>query len=894
MPDERPNPDLLLAQIQQEEGRRTRGRLKVFFGAAPGVGKTYAMLEEGRAKAAEGADVLVGYAEPHIRTDTEALLLGMELLPYKIVDYRGIKLKEFDLDAALARRPALILIDELAHSNSPGMRHAKRYQDVQELLDAGIDVYTTLNVQHLESVNDIVERITGAKVRETLPDSVLDEADEVELVDTSPEELLVRLREGKVYVPDKADRALRNFFSKGNLLALRELALRRTAERVDVQMRDFRRTHAVRETWPAAERILVSVGPSPLSARLVRAARRMAAGLNAEWIAAYVEKPDAARMSQRDRDRVNQNLRLAEQLGARTVTLSGEDVADEIIAYAHAHNVTKLVIGKSDEPRWKEFLFGSVVDDLVRRSGDIDVYIIRGREEETIRRSVTPGPRAPIQWRSLLPATLIIAACTGLSWLMWRHFELSNLIMVYLLGVVTVAALYDRAVAAYASILSVLAFDFFFVPPYYTFAVADGQYFVTFGVMLVTALIISTLTDRIRQQAVLARERERRTTALLDLSRELAGTRGLDGIAKAAVRHVCEVFACQDVLLTQSAQHHLEIKATSKTDLNLDEKERSVAQWVFEHDQPAGSGTSTLPAASGLYLPLVSSRRTAGVLGIFPSRAGQFHDPEQMHLLEAFANQAALAIERAMLAEEAQQAWERIEAELIRNTLLSGVSHDLRTPLAGILGAASSLLESNLPPEAQREMLQTISGEADRMDRLINNLLDMTRLESGGLQLKKDWHSIQELIGAALHRLDNRLRGRDVKVCMPEDLPMIPMDDVAIEQVLINILDNAAEYTPAGTPIEITAAASADSVTIDIADHGPGLPPENPNRVFEKFYRGPAAKNRRGIGLGLAICQGIIHAHGGTISAINRAGGGAVFRMTLPIQGSPPTADTSA
>ncbi|HZL33700.1 MAG TPA: sensor histidine kinase KdpD [Tepidisphaeraceae bacterium] len=890
--DYRSNPDALLTQMKQHENDRQHGRLKVFFGAAPGVGKTYAMLEEARKRAAEGVNVLIGYAEAHIRPDTEALLLGMDILRYKIVEYRGAVLKEFDLDAALAKKPQLIVIDELAHTNAPGLRHQKRWQDVGELLDAGIDVYTTLNVQHLESVNDVVERITGVAVRETLPDSVLENADEVELVDTSPEELLERLSEGKIYRRDIAQRAIHHFFNKGNLIALRELALRKTAERVDAQMQDFRRDHAVKTTWAASERILVCVSPSPLSARLVRSARRLAAGFKANWIAAYVETPRTATLSPRDRERVSQTLRLAQQLGAQCVTLSGQNIAEELVNYARAHNVTKIVIGKPQRPRWLDVLRGSVVEDLIRSSGQIDVYVIRGEADKS---SPAPAdlPARPVPWWDYLLATGTVAAATAVCWLMHGHFELSNLIMVYLLGVVAVATRMGRGPAILASFLSVGAFDFFFVPPQWTFAVSDTQYFVTFAVMLLVAIVISTLTHRVRQQAQAARSREKRTAALFSLSRELAATREMDNLLDAVVRQVGDLFDSQTLVLMPRDDGRLTVQARGTKTYDVDDKELGVARWVFDHDQPAGLGTATLPAARALYLPLIGSRGTVGVLGVCPASKGAFDDPEQLRLLESFANQSALAIERARLAQEASAAWERVEAEFLRNTLLSSVSHDLRTPLAAITGAASSLMQTGpaLGESARRELAATIYEESERMERLINNLLDMTRLESGGVRPNKEWQPLQEVIGSALHHLDARLAGRAVKVNLPPDLPLVNIDAVAIGQVLSNLLENALQYTPAGSAIDINVSHMDKSVIVEVRDHGPGLPPGTQEQVFQKFFRAhPAGVDgaHRGIGLGLAIARGIVDAHGGCIVADNASDGGAVLRFTLPLEGAPP------
>lgn len=895
MTDDRPSPDALLEQIQHEERKKGRGTLKVFFGMAPGVGKTYAMLEEARARAADGTDVVVGYAEPHIRPDTEAILLGMEILPYKIVEYRNTKLKELDLDAALARHPSLLLVDELAHTNAPGMRHQKRWQDVMELLDAGISVFTTLNVQHIESINDIVERITGVKVRETLPDSVLEQADEVELVDIAPEELLERFRKGKVYRPEQAERAATHFFTKGNLIALRELALRATAQRVDAQMQAFRKENFVKQAWTATERILVCIGPSRMSRRLLRTARRLAAGLRADLVAAYVETPEAQKLSQDDRRRLDSTLTLAGQLGARTVTLSGEDVAAELLAYAQGHDVTKIVIGKPQQRRWREFLHGSVVDRLVRQSGKIDVYIIRAQPEDSDEAS----PKTVHRRRDLkgyLAAFGVNAMATLTGFGIHRFIDVANanVLMLYLLGVLWVASRYSRGAAVLASVMAVAAFDFYFVPPYLTFAVSDQQYIVTFAVMLATALLISTLTHRVRFQAEAARVREIRAAALYALTRDLAMAASLEAIVAAAVHHAGSVTGGRVMLLVSDEKGHIRLVGDTEKERTLAEKEASVAQWTIEHDQPAGRNTATLPAAEATYLPLKAGEVTVGVMGLFPGASEESTwRPDNAPFLEAFASQIALAIERAKAAEEARLAWERVESELLRNTLLSGVSHELRTPLAAITGAASTLRASTeIRPEVQHQLLESICEESERMERLITNLLDMTRLESGGLALKKDWQDVHEIIGSALRRMDRYLQGREVSLFLPGDLPLVQADAVALEQVIINLLDNAVQYTPAGSPLEIRAMSEGQLV-VEVSDHGPGLQPGTEKKVFEKFFRADPTEKRRGIGLGLAICKGIIESHGGQISAMNRGGGqGAVFRFTLPLPEKQPSLST--
>ncbi|HVH66694.1 MAG TPA: sensor histidine kinase KdpD [Gemmatimonadales bacterium] len=890
MAERRPDPEALLAEVREQERRAGRGRLKIFFGASPGVGKTYAMLEEARAKRREGVDVVIGVVETHGRAETAALLEGLEVLPRRAIEYRGITLHEFDLDAALARRPTLLLVDELAHTNAPGSRHARRSQDVEELLAAGINVYTTLNVQHLESLHDVVAQITGVQVRETVPDSILDQADELELADLSADDLLTRLREGKVYVPDQAARAVERFFRKGNLIALRELALRRTAERVDAQMRGYMREHGIRETWPAGERLLVAIGPNPAGARLVRAGKRMTTTLKCDWMVLYVEAP-GQRISASDRDALVENLQLAEELGAQTATLSGLNPAEEVLAYARAHNATKIVVGKPTHSRWRDRLFGSTLDQLIRGSGDLDVYIITGDVEETAaRRAPLVGRPSPLVEYGR--GALVVVLATLVSVPVFRFLSLTDVAMVFLLGVALVASRYGRGPTIVASFLSIALFDFFFVPPRFTFAVSDVRYLLTFVVMLGIALLISELTLRIRAQAETARERERRTAALYAMSRDLAATRSRGELVTAVERHVRETFGATAQILLGDRGEAGRLEAPAQAADRLDEKEHSVAAWVFAQGRIAGAGTDTLPAAQGLYVPLIGSSGIIGVLGLRPADPKRFQDPSVIHLLETFAGQAAVALERAQLAEQAEREQVEVEAERLRTSLLSSLSHDLRTPLGAITGALSSLLEdgATLPDPTRRDLLKTALDESQRMNRLIGNLLDMIRVESGALQVQKEWQPLEEPVGVALIRLEDRLRDHPVEVKLPPDLPLVPVDAVLVEQVFINLLENAAKYTPPGTPIEISASAEGGVVLVEVADRGPGLPPGEETRVFEKFHRAAGTDAQGGIGLGLTIVRGIITAHGGRIWAENRAGGGAAFRFTLPLSGAPPAA----
>lgn len=895
---DRPDPDAMLARVHEEEAQQARGKLKIFFGATAGVGKTYAMLEAAHARRAEGVDVVVGWVDTHGRVETEALLQGLEMLPRRPVAYRDTTLLTFDLDAALARHPTLLLMDELAHTNAPGARHPKRWQDVEELLDAGIHVYTTINVQHLESLNDIVAQITGVVVRETIPDSMLERADDVELIDLPPDDLLQRLREGKVYVPQQAARAIDNFFRKGNLIALRELALRHTADRVNAQMQLYRRDHAIEETWPTTERVLVCVSPSPLAGRLVRAARRMAARLRAEWVVIYVETPAHLQLPEADRDRVVQTLRLAEQLGAETVTLSGQSVSEELLNYARTRNASKIVVGKPRRAHWREVVFGSVVDTLIRSRDDIDIYVISGDQDESRALPTMPQKR-PRNWAVYGWSGLIVALCTALAQQMSPYVAAADLIMVYLLGIVIVAMRYGHLASIMASVLSVAAFDFFFIPPVWTFAVAHMEYLVTFAVMLFVALVISTLTARVGQQAEAARQRERRTAALYAMSRELARTRDRESLLAAAARHVSEVFDSQVALLLPNTDQHLQVWDGSGWRESWegrqilfvpDTRGQGIAQWVYDHKQIAGLGTTTLPSAAALYLPLLAARGTVGVLGVQPAQPRRLLAPEQVHLLETFASQTAVAIERAILAAEAQQGQVQIETERLRSSLLSSVSHDLRTPLTAITGAASSLLEEDatLDTPTRHELLQTVYDEARRLQRLVNNLLEVTRLEAGAVQVHKEWQPLEEVIGAALTHLEAVLHDRPLTTQLPADLPLVPLDSVLIEQVLINLLENAIKYTPPESPLTLSAWDTDGAVTVEVADRGPGLPPGDEQRIFEKFYRGSHPGEPRGVGLGLTICRSIIDIHGGQIWAENRPGGGVALRFTLPLTGTPP------
>ncbi len=885
----RPDPDELLSRAISEEKRQRHGKLKIFFGAAPGVGKTYAMLKAAKKRREEGIDTVIGVVETHGRKETETLLDGLEILPRRTQPHRGREIPEFDIDGALARNPSLIVVDELAHTNAPESRHKKRWQDIEELLHAGISVYTTVNVQHLESLNDIVRQITGVIVRETLPDSFLGRADEIELIDLPPADLLQRLKEGKVYIPDQAEKAMENFFRKGNLLALRELALRRTAEQVEEQMDSYRRDAGVRHIWPAAERILVCIGPNPRSIRLIRAARRMAAGLRAEWIAVHVEAPSRIRASQEDLKLLAEHMRLAESLGAQTTTLTGHKASEEILNYARQRNVSKIIVGKPTHSRWKDKLLGSPLDEIIRGSGDIEVYVITGDAAEA---PAKPGPRAyppkikPKEWYWSLGS---VALSTALGILLSSYFDRTDIAMIYLLGIVVTSTRTGRWPAFAATLLSVAAFDFFFVPPFFTFAVNDARFVVTFGVMFVVAFVITRLTLQIREQAEASRKRERSTAALYALSRKLAQERKKERIFDVATQHISEVFQSQIVILILDEKGDLAVSETRVDTFAVDRKENSVARWAFDNRHPAGLGTDTLPGAKALYLPMIASSGVVGVVGILPENVKRIFDPEERHFLESFVNQTAMAMERVMLAKEAHEERLKAEAQNVRNTFLSSVSHDLRSPLAVVAGAASTLLEkdASLDRSVRLELLRTIHEETDRLERIIRNVLNLTRLDSGAITVHKEWQPLEEIIGVVLNRFADRFRERSLELKIPPDLPLIPFDTLLMEQVLSNLLENALRHTPTGTPVEITVTPQKSAVMIEIADRGPGIPVREEEAIFKKFTRG--THTQMGAGIGLAICRVIIEAHGGRIWVENRPGGGALFKFVIPVEGTPPS-----
>ena len=890
MDEVRPDPDQLLARVEAEEARAKRGRLRIFFGASAGVGKTYAMLEAARSLRSGGTDVVVGYVEPHGRVETERLLEGLERLPTLAVSYREILRHEFDLDAALLRRPSILLVDELAHSNlvggQPAPRHPKRWQDVEELLDAGISVWTTVNVQHLESLNDLVAQITGVRQKETLPDRFFNEADDIELIDLPPDDLLARLRSGKVYIPDEAATAVERFFRTPNLMALRELALRRVADRVEAAARALPvdRTRA----RLASDRIMVAVGPDQQAEQLVRAGKRLADALDSEWTVVYVETPALLRLSEAQRNRRIDVLRLAESLGAETVTLDGPTAAATLLEYAQTRNATRVIVGAPKRRGWRAWLRPSTSTQLLRHARGFDLTAIALPEQAESQRAprsrATVADSSPIRWPRYGWALVTTLLCSAVAFGLYPRFELANLVMVYLLGVTVAGLRFGRGPAVMTAILNVAAFDFFFVPPRFSFAVSDVQYLLTFSVMLTIALVIANLVASVRQQTRVAGARERRTALLYAMSRELAATRGISGMARVAVRHLAEVFQIKAVVLLPDAEGKLHYPRDRPLENSFRSADLAVAQWVADHSRQAGLGTDTLPAAPGLYLALGDERQRLGVLAVLPSNPRRVLLPEQRHLLETFASQIGLALERARLAEVAEAAGLAAERESLRNTLLASISHDLRTPLAVMAGAGSTLAEhgAKLDEATRFSLAHSIETKAREMSELVSNVLDLMRFESGQVVLRRDWETLDDLVGTALQRLEVRLAGHAVELRMAPELPPVYVDATLIVQLFANLLDNAAKYTPAGTRVSVSAVADGAFVRVVVEDDGPGLPPGEPARLFDKFQRGNGEGTVVGVGLGLAICQAIVRAHGGEIEAQRRAGRGARFEFTLP------------
>jgi two-component system sensor histidine kinase KdpD len=887
--DQRPDPDALLAATQAQEAEARRGKLKIFFGASPGVGKTFAMLLEARRLRAEGLDVVVGVLETHGRSETAALLEGLEVLPRKLVDYRGRTLEEFDLDAALKRRPPVLLVDELAHTNAAGSRHPKRWQDIEELLAAGIDVLTTVNVQHIESLNDIVGGITGIRVTETVPDHVFATANEVVLVDLTPDDLLARLKEGKVYLPDQAERAIQNFFRKGNLIALRELALRQTADRVDDQMRAFRRASTEERVWQTRETLLACIGPSDVDEKVVRTAARLAAKLDSDWHAVYAETPALQRLPEAQRGAILKTLRLAQELGAQTATLPAQDAVEGVLDYARRNNLGRIVVGRSTRARMRWPWRQSFSRRLGERAPDIDIVAV-AREETRARRTPHPETDAPVEAKrqrawGLAFAVLTCIAITGITTPLRNLIDLANIAMLFLLGVVFIAYRFGRGPAVLAALLSVASFDFFFVPPRLSFAVSDVEYVVTFVVMLTVALVIGSLTAGLRYQARVAHYREERARNLYEMAKSLSSSLVDEQVVEISDRFVESSFRAKAAVLLPDASDKLQAPLVCGA---MPAYDLAVAQWCYDKNAPAGVGTDTLPANPQLYLPLRAPMRVRGVLVVEPSSARLLLIPEQRRLLDTFAALVAIALERIHFVSVAQDTLVKMESERLRNTLLAGLSHDLRTPLTALVGLAETLYLDLMGAQSDHaDRAGALREQAVRTSKMVHNLLEMARLQSGDLKLRKDWQSVEEMAGSALQALDSTLGDRPLKLDLPAELPLVRCDAVLIERVLVNLIENAVKYTPPGTPIGLGAARTDRSIRVEVWDEGAGLPAGQERALFARFARGQKESSVPGVGLGLAICEAIVAAHGGSIWAENRTPHGARFVFTLPLDEQP-------
>ena len=891
--DQRPSPEALLEAFRREEPRA--GRLKIFVGAAPGVGKTYEMLQQARARKRDGYDIIVGVVETHGRKETEALLEGLEVVPRRKIQYKGQWLEEMDLDAIIARHPQIVLVDELAHTNAPESRHPKRYLDVEELLNHGISVYSTINIQHIESLNDVVAQITHVRVRETIPDSIFDRADDVELVDLTPDDLIQRLKEGKVYVPKQAERALEHFFSPTNLTALRELALRRTAERVDDQLLSQMQARAIQGPWAAGDRVLVCVSEDPRAAGLVRYTKRFADRLHAPWTALYIEGPRSLQFSERERDRIADTLRLAATLDGDAVTIPGSTrrIADDVVSYARNNNITHIVIGKSTRSRWFEMLHGSVVHDLVRHSGNITVHVIAGEElagdpipQKTVRTAEISQSLDP---RSYLASLLIIAIALGAGKVIQQRLGIENVDLVFMTAVVAVAVRWGLWPSLVASIAASLCYNFFFLPPIYTFTITDPTNIAAFIFFAVMAVLVSNVAGRVRTQAVAALSRARTTEALYSFSRKLAGVGVLDDVLWATAYQIALMLKVRVVLLLPE-NGAIAVKAGYPPEDMLDDADLAAAKWAWQNNRSAGRGSDTLPGAKWLFLPMRTGRGAIGIVGIDSDKPGPMLTPDERRLLDALMDQAALAIERVFLVEDMDDAKRTVETERLRSALLTSISHDLKTPLAAVLGAASAMRDVGvrLNDAQKRDLLTTIVDESERLNRFISNLLDMTKLESGAITPNVSLHDPGEIVGSALRRAGGILAHHKVEIEIAKDLPMLELDPVLFEQVLFNLLDNAAKYAPAGTTIGIHAWSENNRVRLQVLDEGEGVPTGELEHIFDKFYRVHKTDTvRAGTGLGLAISRGFVEVMGGTITAANRTDrSGAVFTIVLPVPGS--------
>ncbi|CAK0766291.1 two-component system, OmpR family, sensor histidine kinase KdpD [Azospirillaceae bacterium] len=877
-----------MATSDLQLGKKARGRLKVFLGAAPGVGKTYAMLLAAQALKKERADVVVGVVETHRRAETEALVHGLEIVPPRKIEYKGRILEEMDVDGVLKRYPHVVLVDELAHTNAVGSRHLKRWLDVEELLANGIDVFTTVNVQHLESLNDVVAQITRIRVRETVPDSILERADEVELVDLTPEHLTKRLSEGKVYVREQAQRALAHYFSPGNLTALRELALRCTAQRVDDQMLNYMKTHAIQGTWATTERVLVCIDHNKRGAALVRNGKRLADRIHAKWTVLFVETPEHAALSDVERDLIADTLRLAERLGATALSVFGNRIADDILAYAQENNITQIVIGPSVHRRLPGWSASPIAATLMKRSGNISIHFMAGDDVEEIlpsKKVKTRSVRTPFSFIPYLVGTAMVVGALGVSLCIDMVINTTSVPLAFLVSVFGSAMLHGLKPSLYASLLSVSCYNYFFLPPLYSFSIADPENVVALFFFFLISVLTSHFTANSRGQINMARRRAKSTEELYAFSRKLAGIIDLDDLLWAAAYQIA-VMLRVNVVILMPVESGLAVRAGYPPEDQLSDNDRAAAQWTWDHNCSAGRGAETLPGAHRLFLPVRTARGPVAVIGVADIGTGPILTPDQRRLFDALADQTAIAIERILLVQDVDEAKLLSETEKLRSALLNSLSHDLRTPLSSIMAAASSLqsYEDRYDAAMRQELVTAIQVESERMHRFVNNLLDMTRLEAGALEPKRDVVDISDAVGAALRRLERLLSRHRVSLDIPTDLPMACGDFVLIEQILFNLLDNAVKYGPLDSEIIVRARGRDNKVVVTVADEGPGIPEDKLEMVFNKFYRfHEKDRQRAGTGLGLAICRGFVEAMDGAIVAANRLDcSGAIITVTLP------------
>ena len=876
MNDRRPDPEALLRAAAQEE----RGKLKVFLGAAPGVGKTYEMLAQGAARQNAGSDVVIGVVETHGRSETEALTRGYEVIPRRGIDYHGRVLTEMDLDTVLERRPELVLVDELAHTNAPGSRHPKRYQDVEELLAAGIDVYSTINIQHIESLNDVVASFTRVRVRETVPDRVLEAAD-IEVVDIPPDELIERLKQGKVYIPDEATRALGHFFSKSNLSALRELALRRAAQTVDAQMLDYVRSHALAGTWAGSERVLVAVSELPGSDSLVRAAKRVADALHAPWTAVFIETPRSKTFGDAERRRIAEVFNLASQLGGMVATVPAVTVLEGLKAYAADAHATQIVVGNSARSRWFELRNGSVVDRLIRETPDIAVHVLPMPLEPKASRRWTIGWPTSDALRSYLFTLLVVAVVTLVGAALLQILRFGNLALLFLLPVLVGSTRYGLKQGIFAGLASSVAYNFFFLPPVRTMTVSDPENVVTLFVLLGVAIVTSHLASRARVQADLAGSSARQNAAIAGFARQLAAARTTEELGQAICAEIARLFQVRAVFLLP-APGGLRLVAAYPPEDSLGTIEMAAAQWALDRGQPAGSGSDTLTASDWLFHPLRSADRVLGVIGVAREDSAHPIRPDQLPLLMGLIDQASIALEKSELEEEMQGVSRLRERDALREALLSSVSHDLRTPLTAIMGAVEEI-RRKAGPELD-DPVDTLGSEAGRLNRFVGNLLDMARVEAGALRLNIEAVDLTDAVGSAVSDTRRSFGGRPVQLDVSPDLPFVRVDPQLLHHCLINLLDNAGRYAAPGTPITISAERRHGELVLSVLDIGDGIPPGRETEIFETFRRIEGSdRSKGGTGLGLAIVKGFAEAMGLAVDARNRVDpAGACFSIHFP------------